>query len=109
MVEYLSDSWEKLLVSITLKSLGISSLPWEQKLKVVGDLWDEILSEPSRGGLLTSSQREELTRRIKLVQEHPEDYVLWESSHTNYPARINPDQTQSESKIQDDNQNKNEA
>lgn len=67
-------------MSITLKSLGISTLPWEQKLKVIGDLWDEVLNESSGEGLLTQTQREELKRRIQLAQENPEDYVLWEDA-----------------------------
>lgn len=75
-------------MSITLKSLGISSLPWEQKLKVIGDLWDEILNEPSGEGLLTQSQREELKRRIKLAKDHPEDYVLWEDAVAETLKRI---------------------
>jgi putative addiction module component (TIGR02574 family) len=54
----------------------LDKLTDQEKLILIGELWDEVMSEESLD--LTEWQKEELDRRIKYAQEHPEDSVPWE-------------------------------
>ena len=77
-------------MSATLDTLGISQLPLDQKLQLVGQLWDEILANRSRTGLLSKARQDEIQRRIDDAQAHPEDYVMWEDALAATLKRINP-------------------
>ena len=77
-------------MSTTLDSLGISQLPLDQKLKLVGQLWDEFLSNRSRTGLLSKARQDEIQRRLDDAHAHPEDYVVWEDALAATLKRINP-------------------
>ncbi len=65
-------------MSITLVSLGLDRLSIEEKLEVVGQLWDDIVAAAPPGGLLSEAQRDELQRRVAEAEAHPEDSVAWE-------------------------------
>lgn len=73
----------------TLDSLGISQLPLDQKLKLVGQLWDDILSTRSRTGLLSKARQDEIQRRMDDARTNPEDYVAWEDALAATLRRIN--------------------
>jgi putative addiction module component (TIGR02574 family) len=50
----------------------------EEKLELVGRLWDDIVATVPPGGLLSDGQREELRRRVADAEAHPDDWVAWE-------------------------------
>jgi putative addiction module component (TIGR02574 family) len=62
----------------TFASLGIGDLSPEQKLDVVGELWDDLVASVPPGGLLTDAQRQELRRRVGDAAARPDDWVAWE-------------------------------
>ena len=62
----------------TLASLGLDGLSVEEKLELVGQLWEDILKSSPPGGLLTEAQREELRRRVADAAANPNDWVTWE-------------------------------
>jgi putative addiction module component (TIGR02574 family) len=65
---------------ISLESLGLHRLSLEDKLEVVGQLWDEIVASVPPGELLSDAQRQELRRRVAEAEAHPEDYIAWEDA-----------------------------
>jgi putative addiction module component (TIGR02574 family) len=67
-------------MAVSLESLGWDGLSVEEKLELVGRLWDDIVATVPPGGLLSDAQREELRRRVADAQAHPEDYVAWEDA-----------------------------
>jgi len=56
---------------------ALSRLSILEKLQVVHDLWDEIGDSPQVGEL-TPEQREELERREREHDVHPDDCIPWE-------------------------------
>ncbi len=54
----------------------LEKLTDEEKLILIGESWDEVMSEASLE--LSDWQKEELDRRMKHAEEHPEDSVPWE-------------------------------
>ncbi|HXG13415.1 MAG TPA: addiction module protein [Gemmataceae bacterium] len=67
-------------MAIGSESPGWDQLSLEEKLELVGRLWDDIVASVPPGGLLTDAQREELRRRVADAQANPEDYVAWEDA-----------------------------
>jgi putative addiction module component (TIGR02574 family) len=65
-------------MTISLQSLGWDRLTLDEKLALVGQLWDEIVASVPPGGLLSDAQREELHRRVADAHARPEDAVAWE-------------------------------
>ena len=65
-------------MAVSLESLGLDRLSVDEKLELVGRLWDDIVASLPPGGLLSDAQREELRRRVADAEAHPEDYVAWE-------------------------------
>jgi putative addiction module component (TIGR02574 family) len=67
-------------MAVTLESLGWDGLSLDEKVQLVGRLWDQIVAALPPGGLLSDAQREELKRRVTDTQAHPEDSVAWEDA-----------------------------
>ncbi len=67
-------------MAISLEALGLDRLSLDEKLELVGRLWDEIVASVPAGALLSDAQREELRRRAAEAQAHPEDSVAWEDA-----------------------------
>ena len=65
-------------MTVSLATLGWDRLSLNEKLELVGRLWDDIVATVPPGGLLSDAQREELRRRIADAEAHPEDYVARE-------------------------------
>ena len=65
---------------MNLVELGLDRLSQDEKLEIVGQLWNSILSSAPSGASLTAAQREELQRRIADAKTNPEDYVTWEDA-----------------------------
>jgi putative addiction module component (TIGR02574 family) len=75
-------------MSVTLESLGLDRLTREEKLELLGQLWDSIIAAEPPGGLLTDAQREELKRRVADAQDHPGDYVEWNEGYARTTERL---------------------
>ncbi len=67
-------------MATTFASLGLGGLSAEEKLHVVGQLWDDLVASTSPGGLLTEAQRAELRRREADAAARPDDWVAWEDA-----------------------------
>lgn len=65
-------------MTMTFTSLGLAELSVDQKLGVVGQLWDDLIASVPPGGLLTDAQRAELQRRVADAAANPNDWVAWE-------------------------------
>lgn len=60
-----------------LQSLGIDKLSVDEKIVLVGAIWDSITTEP-HPSLLTDEQRRELRDRLADAERNPNDVVTWE-------------------------------
>jgi putative addiction module component (TIGR02574 family) len=68
------------LMATTFASLGLGELGPDEKLEVVGQLWDDLVASVPPGGLLTEAQRAELRRRVADATARPDDWVAWEEA-----------------------------
>ncbi len=68
-------------MATTFASLGMSGLSDDEKLELVGGLWDDLVASSPPGGLLTEAQREELRRREADAAAKPNDWVSWDDAH----------------------------
>jgi len=64
-------------MTATFASLGLGSLNAEEKLEVVGQLWDDLLPP---GGGLSDAQREELRQRAAKAVARPNEWVSWDEA-----------------------------
>lgn len=76
-----------ILMSASLKSLGIDRLSVEERLALVEELWDSI-AEDGAAIPLTDAQRAELDRRLAEHEAHPDDVVSWEDVKASITARL---------------------
>jgi putative addiction module component (TIGR02574 family) len=67
-------------MATTFAALGMGGLTAEEKLDLVGDLWDDLATNAPPGGLLTDGQRAELRRRVADAKDNPDDWVAWEDA-----------------------------
>jgi putative addiction module component (TIGR02574 family) len=67
-------------MATTFASLGLGELSVEEKLALVGQLWDDLVASAPPGGLLTEAQRVELRRRVADAAARPDDWVAWEDA-----------------------------
>lgn len=67
-------------MATTFESLGLGELSVDEKLEMVGQLWDDLVASVPPGGLLTESQRDELRRRVADAAARPDDWVAWEDA-----------------------------
>lgn len=61
----------------TMKSLGIDTLPREERLALVQEIWDTLAAEASPPEI-SEARRQELARRVAEDDATPEDAVPWE-------------------------------
>jgi len=59
------------------KSLGIDKLNVEERLNLIGEIWDSV-SEETGDLSLSPEMKEELEKRLAAAEENPEAYALWE-------------------------------
>jgi putative addiction module component (TIGR02574 family) len=69
-------------MATTFASLGLSGLSVDEKLELVGQLWDDLIASAPPGGLLSEDQRDELRRRLADTAARPDDWVTWEDALT---------------------------
>jgi putative addiction module component (TIGR02574 family) len=66
-----------------------AKLPVTERIKLVLDIWDSIAAEPDKVPL-TASQKRELNRRVKLLQENPGRGIPWETAKRQILKRSTP-------------------
>lgn len=64
-------------MGISAKSLGIDKLNVEERLELIGEIWDSV-SEEAGDLCLSSELKEELDRRLAAADANPEAAVPWE-------------------------------
>lgn len=67
-------------MAMTFASLGLGALTVDEKLDLVGQLWDELVATASPGELLSETQLNELRRRDRDAATNPDDWVAWEDA-----------------------------
>ena len=67
-------------MAATFASLGLGNLTADEKLELVGQLWDDFIASVPAGALLSEVQREELKRRVADAAAKPDDWVAWEDA-----------------------------
>jgi putative addiction module component (TIGR02574 family) len=77
-------------MAVTLESLGLDRLSRDEKLELVGKLWDCIVAAEPAGGLLSDAQREELKRRVANARARPDDFVEWDEAYSRTMRRLAP-------------------
>ena len=60
-----------------LQSLGIDKLTVDEKIVLVGAIWDSIATEP-HPSFLTDEQRRELQQRLADAEQNTDNVVAWE-------------------------------
>ena len=66
----------------------LSKLSVAERIELVQELWDGIAAECEREPFpLTEPQREELERRVRELDEHPERAIPWDEARENLRAR----------------------
>jgi|AntRauTorcE11897_2_1112592.scaffolds.fasta_scaffold11859_3 putative addiction module component (TIGR02574 family) len=55
---------------------AIEKLSKKEKILLAGELWDEAFTEEDVE--LTEDQKEELNKRIKYAEKHPDEMIPWE-------------------------------
>ena len=73
-------------MNATVKSLGIDQLGLENRLALVGEIWDTIAESAELP--LTPAQRAELGRRIAEDDANPDDTIAWEEIRAASLARL---------------------
>jgi len=65
------------MTGISVKSLGIDKLAIEERLELIGEIWDSVSAET--GDLsLSLEMKEELDRRLAAADADPEAAIPWE-------------------------------
>jgi len=69
------------------KSLGIDKLNIEERIELIGEIWDSVSAET--GDLaLSPEMKEELDRRLNAADANPEAAIPWEEVKQNALSRI---------------------
>jgi len=74
-------------MSVSVKSLGLDRLGFDERLALVEELWDSIAAD-SAAIPLTEAQREELDKRIADHEANPDDVVSWEDVKASIANRL---------------------
>lgn len=74
-------------MGISAKSLGIDKLDIEERLKLIGEIWDSV-SEEAGDLSLSPEMRDELDKRLAAADANPEASVPWEEVQKRVMDRI---------------------
>jgi len=55
---------------------ALNELSDDEKIILIGELWDDVLTEKSFR--LTKEQKKELDKRIQYAQENPDELIPWD-------------------------------
>jgi putative addiction module component (TIGR02574 family) len=75
-------------MSPTMTSLGIDRMTFDERLKLIQEIWDSMAGEVEKSPL-TQAQQEELARRLADDDAHPDDAIPWEVIKAEARARRN--------------------
>jgi putative addiction module component (TIGR02574 family) len=64
-------------MAATMSALGIDQMSVEDRLTLIGEIWDSIAATPDRIPL-TEEQRQELDRRLAAYKADPSKVTPWE-------------------------------
>jgi putative addiction module component (TIGR02574 family) len=81
---------EKLTRRVRLKEMSITEIlesSVEERLKVIGQIWDSIVEE-TEDLPLTEAQRVDLKRRLEEHRRNPQDVIPWEEAKAQILGRI---------------------
>lgn len=70
-------------MSATLQSLGLDRLSVEERLALIGELWDSLDTEPP----LTDAQKADLDQRLAAFQADPKAGSTWDEVKARLKAR----------------------
>lgn len=70
-----------------MHDLGIDQMSIEDRLGLVGDIWDSIADEIARRPL-TENQRREVERRLAEHEQNPDAAIPWEKVRADTLARL---------------------
>jgi putative addiction module component (TIGR02574 family) len=65
---------------MTFSELGFGGMTIDEKLEMVGQLWEDLIASVPPGGLLTKAQQDELRQRVADAAARPDDWVAWEDA-----------------------------
>jgi putative addiction module component (TIGR02574 family) len=68
--------FEEQRMSPTIQNLGIDQLSADDRLRLMGEIWDSLSDEPL--GEIPANHREELERRLAARKENPQASAPWE-------------------------------
>ena len=74
-------------MAISAKSLGIDKLDVEERLKLIGEIWDSV-SEEAGDLSLSTEMKAELDKRLAAADANPEASVPWEDVKKRVMNRI---------------------
>ena len=74
-------------MSVSMKELGIDRLDPQDRLDLVGEIWDSLAADTEHAPL-TQAQREEVDRRLAKHQVNPAAAVPWEKVEAEARARL---------------------
>ena len=74
-------------MSYTLESLGLDRLTSDERMAVLGLLWDSLVPRPGASPL-SDARRAELQRRVAEDDANPDDTVLWEDAKSATLSRL---------------------
>lgn len=75
-------------MGVTAKSLGIDQLEIEERLTLIGEIWDGISADAEQRPL-SDATRAELSRRVADADLNPNDSVAWTSVKADAEDRLN--------------------
>jgi putative addiction module component (TIGR02574 family) len=78
---------EGVIMSATVKSLGIDRLGLDERLNLVEEIWETLGSE-SENISLTPAQRAELERRVAEDDANPDNVAPWEEVKASTLSRL---------------------
>ena len=72
-------------MSPTIHDLGIDRLSAEDRLRLIGEIWDSLTRNEQ--GEIVDSHREELDRRLADADAHPAEGTAWEKVRARLRSR----------------------
>jgi putative addiction module component (TIGR02574 family) len=74
-------------MSVSIKELGIDRLGTEERLSLIGELWDSLNVEAAAIPV-TDSQKHELQSRLADHRRNQDDVVAWDDVKTSLTKRL---------------------
>jgi putative addiction module component (TIGR02574 family) len=74
-------------MTVSLKILGIDRLGTEERLALIGELWDSLNVE-AQAISVTEAQKAELQRRLAEHRQNPDDVVSWDDTKASLTKRL---------------------